>query len=178
MIEIWKDIIGYEGKYQVGDFGNIKSTISPKHRMLIGNKDRAGYLRVKLWKDGVVSRMYSVHRIVATYYVLNPDNKKEVNHKNGVKSDNRAENLEWSTRSENLYHAYATGLKKPAKSTRGGKFNNRSKKVVQILNDGSEKEWDGIRFAAIALKLNPSNICSACLGKLESCGGFKWRYAA
>lgn len=189
MVEIWKDIIGYEGTYQISNLGRIKSLerILPsdgirvqshrKERLLKGNKDRKGYHRISLSVNCVKSKMLSKHRLVAIYFVDNPYNKPEVNHINGIKSDNRAVNLEWVTRSENQYHAYATGLKKPAKSTRGGKYNSRSKPILQIFEDGTIKKWEGIRRAAIGLNLSPGNIGMACKGRHKKCGGFKWEYA-
>ena len=176
MKEIWKDIFGYIGLYQVSNFGNVRSFLregEPKTMSII--KDKIGYCYVNLWNKGE-KKKYSIHRLVAIHFINDPDGKPEVNHKNGVKSDNCADNLEWVTRSENQYHAYLTGLKKPAKSTRGGKYNSRSKPVLQIISENSIIHWDGINEAAKNLNLSAGNISSVCLGKLKTCGGFKWQY--
>lgn len=184
--EIWKDIIGYEGQYQISSYGKIKSMerILPpnsfhskrhkKEKILNGSKDCAGYLRIRFSNNGVKSKYLSIHRLVAIYFIPNPFNLPEVNHLKGIKSDNRASELEWCTRSENQYHAYATGLKKPAKSTMGGKWNKRSKPIIQIFEDGTTKVWEGIRMAGRELNLNPSNLWSVIHGRAKTCGGFKW----
>lgn len=118
--ESWVDIAGYEGRYQVSSEGRIKSlerTVMRKN----GKKQRVGQLILKtrldidgypivnLWSDGV-QKTYKVHRIVAESLVPNPENKQCVNHINGIKSDNRIENLEWVTYSENSLHAWENNL--------------------------------------------------------------------
>lgn len=108
MKELWKDIKGYEGIYQVDCIGRIKSlkrNIILKKR--IGTK---GYSFICIYKDGL-PKYYSVHRLVAIAFISNPMNKPCVNHLNGIKDDNRIENLEWVTDSENKIHAFATGLR-------------------------------------------------------------------
>lgn len=188
MKEIWKDIDEYVGIYQISNNGRIKSLervlppdgvhskLRRKERIVKGRKDRAGYVGFSFSKDGVKSRTYSVHRLVAKYFIPNPENKSDVNHKNGDKADNCVNNLEWATRGENQSHAYATGLKKPSKSTRGGKWDKRSKNVVQVFKNGKTKLWHSCGEAARALGLSRGNICSVCNGKVPRCGGFKWRY--
>ena len=103
--EIFKDIEGYEGLYKVSNIGNIISNY--KIRLLC--KRENGYLQISLSKKGKVKN-FLVHRLVAIAFCENNKNKKEVNHINGIKSDNKFENLEWVTSSENTIHAYKTGL--------------------------------------------------------------------
>lgn len=121
-MEQWKDVIGYKGIYQVSDEGRIRSCdrvvyISPCKRYPNGHEkklsgrilkawDSRGYKHVNLHKDGV-SKQVQVHRIVASAFVANTDNKPQVNHINGDKADNRAVNLEWVTQKENTIHASA-----------------------------------------------------------------------
>lgn len=105
-IEIWKDIDGYEGLYEVSDLGRIKSL--KRNRFMNGYISL--YQEVKLTKNKSYIP-FLVHRIVATEFIPNPENKEEVNHKNGIKTDNRAVNLEWNTPKENMEHAVRTGLK-------------------------------------------------------------------
>jgi len=113
MEEIWKDIAGFEGLYQVSNLGNVKRLISERvfeERLIGRNIDRYGYVKRVLSKEGKMY-FFTEHRLVAIAFIDNPNNKATVNHKNGIKTDNRVENLEWHTNSENMSHAIETGLK-------------------------------------------------------------------
>lgn len=119
MAEIWKDVEGFEGYYQVSNFGNVKTVVRHdfKRNREIPEKIRKpicihGYLYCDLWKDGEPKR-FAVHRMVATAFLENPHGKREVNHIDGNKSNNHVSNLEWCTHSENENHAYKTKLTKP-----------------------------------------------------------------
>lgn len=117
MREIWKDVQGYEGQYQVSNLGRVKSI---KRKLANGRtvtekilnssskkKTQDGYLMVAL-----AGKTFRVNRLVATAFIPNPDNKTVVNHIDGNKENNKADNLEWATISENMLHAYRCGLKK------------------------------------------------------------------
>ena len=119
-MEVWKDIENYENLYQVSSYGNIRSKDrivkcwNNKTKMIKGKIIkpmllRDGYLYVHLYKD-TKRKDYAVHRIVAKTFIENKESKEEVNHINGNKKDNSANNLEWVTPSENILHAYRTGL--------------------------------------------------------------------
>lgn len=110
--EVWKDIIGYEGLYQVSNFGNVKSlgnNFTRKERLLKLSPQSKGYLTVVLQKNGK-RKTTLVHRLVAEYFIPNLDKKLQVNHINGIKTDNRVENLEWVSHRENLDHAIKNNL--------------------------------------------------------------------
>jgi hypothetical protein len=140
--ELWKDIIDYEGIYQVSNLGRVKSVgrefldrNSKKHcvreRILKSVDNDNGYLIVGLRKDGK-NKMHRIHRLVALSFVPNLGNKKTVNHKNLIKYDNRADNLEWSTQSENVIHAY-----KYSKYDKHKKFNRVLARIIKdLVNNG------------------------------------------
>lgn len=102
--EVWKTIDGFEN-YQVSNFGRVKSFAKKTPKILTTNaNDGIGYVRVQLYKNKQRA-FFRIHRLVAMAFIPNPENKPEINHKNGIKKDNRVENLEWATYSENENHA-------------------------------------------------------------------------
>ena len=117
--EIWKDIEGYEGLYQVSTCGNVKSlpkvrrngtgTYIQKEKLLKPSNTSTGYKKVELCKDGK-RKSFKVHRLVAQAFIPNPENKREVNHIDGNKHNNNVNNLEWVTSSENKLHAFEMHL--------------------------------------------------------------------
>ena len=123
MQERWKAVQGFESLYEVSNQGRIKSLkrtfvrsdgkpLTVSERILKGSKDTKGYLQVELKKDGQRIIRF-VHRLVAEAFVENPDCKSQVNHKDGNKLNNVAENLEWVTCKENINHAWENDLNKP-----------------------------------------------------------------
>lgn len=119
-MEIWKDIEGFEGRYQASNLGRIKSLRKRKIRrvragytiretMLRQFPHKSGYFQVFLYGENK-PRCYQLHRVIAMAFVSNPDNKPEVNHIDGDKSNNASSNLEWVTASENIIHARDNGL--------------------------------------------------------------------
>ena len=167
--EIWKSVIGYERLYKVSNLGKVKS-MNYKHtglsKILTPIKTHNGYLQVKLYRYGKMSREY-VHRIVASAFIPNFETKPQVNHKNENKSDNRVENLEWVTSKENLN--YGTRVKRAAKS--------KSKSVLQFSIDGKLlNTWESARLAARTLGYNQGNISQCCVGIFKTMYGYKWKY--
>ena len=116
MIEIWKDVVGYEGLYQVSNLGRVKSfyakngRLSDHFQMLSGKRDKNGYIEVRLCKNGVV-KYKRVHRLVVEHFLCE-NSSLQVNHLDGNKSNNRIDNLELVTPRENIIHAHNTGLHK------------------------------------------------------------------
>lgn len=111
MNECWLDIKNYEGKYQVSNTGKVRNLKTNRilKPQLTG---QYRYDAVTLCKNSIKKRYY-VHRLVAQHFILNPENKYSVNHKNGNKQDNNVNNLEWATGTEQNNHAFKIGIKKP-----------------------------------------------------------------
>jgi len=126
-MEVWKDINGYEGDYKVSNTGKVFSIKSGKE-LKIRKQSNGKYFCVILCRHGFL-KMHRVHRLVALSFIPNPDNKRQVNHKDCNSLNNNADNLEWATASENLKHAFKYGRLKPPKPFLGkfGKEHNRSK---------------------------------------------------
>ena len=174
--EIWKDILGYEGKYMVSNWGRVKSlnyNRTGKERILKAGDNGNGYLEVILFKDGK-GKHYKIHRLVAQAFLENTKGYTEVNHRDENKQNNCVENLEWCSRSYN--NNYGTGNKKRAeKSTNNPKI---SKAVIGINKiSGLKMEFPSTREASRQLGIANSNICSCLKGRQKSAGGYVWHYA-
>ncbi len=108
-MEIWKDIEGYEGLYQISSEGRIKALPKPhrygvKYEKILKQRyDKEGYCRIKLCKNGI-KKCFLIHRLVGLAFISNPNNKETINHKNKITNDNRVSNLEWMTQLENNLH--------------------------------------------------------------------------
>ena len=109
-MEIFKDIEGYEGLYQISNFGNVRSFRNRKERILKPGLDHKGYNYVSLCVNSK-RKNFKVHRLVGKSFIPNPNNNPQINHKNGIKIDNHTLNLEWVTQSENMLHAQKNGFK-------------------------------------------------------------------
>lgn len=109
MQELFRDIVGYEGIYQISNLGNVKSFKRVSKGELLKPVYRKGYATVTLSKNGI-SKIHSIHRLIATAFIPNPDNLPIINHIDGNKTNNDLSNLEWCTQLENMRHAFKTGL--------------------------------------------------------------------
>jgi len=190
MEEIWKDIAGYEGKYQVSNLGRVRSLdrLVPATCALSKGNQVVNYLRkgkilkghwagpkgseykyVGLSKEDK-PKYFRVHRLVACAFIPNPDNLPEVNHIDEDKSNNRTDNLEWVTRIQNEHHG--TKIERAART--------RDRRPVEALNEKGEvvASYDCIADAAKALGLSISTIWHVCnkIRNRKTAGGYRWRY--
>lgn len=186
-MENWKKF-NYRGiELLVSDKGVVKTIDSEK------SCERSGVifkmrLKGKIKKQTISKHGYPyisfnagnivVHRLVALSFIDNPENKPCVNHINGIKTDNRVENLEWCTYSENNYHAYSVLGKKGSYAGKTNELHNKSKKVIQFdLQGNFIKEFPSASEAGRELNLSYNSICEVCRGKRsKTCGGFIWKY--
>lgn len=170
--EVWKDIVGYEGLYQVSNLGNIKSLerkeksgniIRKRKEKILKQRKAMGYKYVIICKNGI-AKTYRTHRLVAETFIPNLNNSPQVNHKDGNKLNNCANNLEWCTCKYNIQEAYRLKLSK-------------TKKISQYdLNGKYIRTWNSVANASKMLKLDSSAIVKCCKGKRNKCGNYIWKY--
>ena len=144
--EIWKPVKDYEGLYEVSNLGKVKSYWYGSERFLKLKKDKRNYRLICLCANNEVKTL-KVHRLVAQAFIPNPENKLEVNHKDGDKANNSVENLEWCTRSENNKHAFQTGLNKISDLNK-----QRTKERCQIISNWINKQLN-LEFTGSAADL-------------------------
>jgi len=167
--ELWVFIdFCFSKSYMVSTLGRIKSIKdwnNSKVRILKQKKERDGYLRVHLSENGK-SRSFSVHRLLMISFVPNPENKRTINHKNGIRHDNVISNLEWHTHSENLKHSFRELKRKPPMTGLGksGELSHTSKKII-CINNGVI--YDSSRIASDKLGLSFQSICHILSGRTK-----------
>lgn len=182
-IEIWKDIPGFEGHYQASSLGRVRSLdklvkykrkfptmMQHKYGKILKQSKGYGadYVFVTLQKFGK-AKPENVHRIIGLTFIPNPENKKYINHKNGIKSDNRKDNLEWVTAKENIAHAFSTGLIKPAKG-KDSKLYNKGKRIIDTNTD---IVYGSIAQASRDTKIHVMSISGAINGHRKKHNNFK-----
>lgn len=183
-MEIWKDIKGHEGRYQISNMGRVKSLerevnnhtgkVLVKEKILRQRSDFKGYMRIDLKDNNGVKHFFGVHRLVAETFIPNPRGKPQVNHIDGCKSNNVAENLEWCTNGENQKHAYRMGLNRVT-----GRAGKKKRSVVQIDRTTGEviAEYKSIADAGKAVGIkSDGNIGECCRGKKKTVAGYIWKY--
>jgi len=170
-MEVWKDIIDYEGLYQISNKGNVRRIANNGYKLL---KPYDGWLyqSVDLSKDGEHHRQ-NIHRLVALHFIPNPKMCPEVNHKDGNKHNNSVENLEWVTQKENQDHATNVLNRTP--------FGKKPRKVHMVDMGTNEivQEFNSVSDAGryIDKPYARVGITSCCQGSITSAYGFKWEYA-
>ena len=181
MNEQWKSVIGYEDLYEVSNLGNVRSKDRIvyqlhkdggqarhiyKGKMLKPQLQRNGYLAIDLHKAGSFIRFF-VHRLVASSFVENPDGKPIINHKDSNRTNNRFDNLEWVTQSENVIHGYRFGNMIPPHQRKVGQYDFDGN-LIRIWKSQTDVEREMGIFQA--------NIYKVCYGKRNQAGGYVWRY--
>jgi hypothetical protein len=172
--EIWKDITGFEGMYQVSNLGRVKSLrreiICNKGKRIVEERilkqtiNNSGYFNLQLTKE---SKYYqkTVHRLVLEAFVDNPENKEQINHINAIKNDNRLINLEWSTRKENMKHACNLKLLNVPKPNKIGSTNNGNR--TKIIYNPTGEIFDSIKIAAQSKNVSYNSLRQVLQGKMK-----------
>lgn len=183
MEEIWKDIEGYEGLYQVSNLGNVRSLNwrkIGKVKNLYLKKQNRGYLHVELTKDGV-RKAVTVHRLVATAFLPNPLNLPVINHIDENKENNRVDNLEWCTSNHNMmcyYKNHGWNVKEPY----NGKRRNGKRLHLQIEQFSKDGELIAKWENSVQIKAEKGwsdwSISECCRGNRKTAYGYIWRYAS
>ena len=171
MNEIWKPVVGYEGLYEVSNYGNVKSLNwqnTKKEKCLYLKKHNKGYFQVELVKNKK-RKMMLVHRLVAEAFLEKQVNKTQINHKDYNRKNNNVENLEWCTGSENMIHSALRKKSNPIK---------RMEKIVQYDLQGKIiKIWDNCICIKKEKNYHQTSIFECCERKRKTAYGFIWRYA-
>lgn len=177
--ELWKNVLGYEGLYQASNLARIKSLIGDKIKILSQAKSASGYLHVTLYKNNKKTNQW-VHIVVGELFVDNPYGKPEINHKFGIRDDNRAIELEWSTKSENEIHARnvlfkRNSVKQKEWASERGKLNG--KEVFQLdFENNVISTFPSADEAARTLNFVRSCITAVCRGERSQHKGFVFKY--
>lgn len=185
MKEIWKPIKGFNDFYEISNLSRVKSierirpscygsTQTRKERILKNKVTSEGYFSVMLYDGPKSGKDQFVHRLIAQAFIPNPDNKPCVNHKNGIKTDNRLDNLEWVSYSENTSHAIKTNLLIP-KGCPAFK-NPKAIKVIGINRSTNEEIiYNGMREASRITGVSSCSIARVCSGKRKYAGNYFWQ---
>lgn len=189
--EIWMPIKGHENSYEISNNSVVRSltrkVISKngsfrlsKGQIIKGNTGKLGYVIISISNKGKTNYK-KLHRLVAEAFIPNPLNKPYINHKNGIKHDNRIENLEWCTPQENTVHAQKNNLiKNKARYWKGkfGKLHHNSKTInqIEIKTNKVIRTFYSLGEIERELGLLHGNVGKACRDNRYTCGGYKWQY--
>ena len=165
MTEEWRKVSGFEKCYEVSSLGRLRNIRTGK--ILRSKELRGGYV-VDILCDNNRRKTVRRHRLVAEAFIPNPDNKPEINHKNGNKADNAISNLEWATHRENTDHSWATGLTKLPTPT--------EKSVSQYFEGKWIATYRSLKYAEKLTGINIASILKCCTRERKSAGGYEWKY--
>lgn len=180
LTETWRAVKNYKGIYEVSNLGRVKRIRREIKNIGLLNKSKkcilkelilkpcnqGGYLKCSLKKNGK-GKNFLVHRLVAQAFIKNPLNKLQVNHKFGIRNDNRASQLEWCTNFENMQHSWKNEYRNN---------NHFNKKVIQFFNGRLIKVWKSRKEAVKCTKLKtPAGISACCCGTQKTSAGFQWK---
>lgn len=171
---MFRKIFYGQKQYIISSCGKIYNA---QNKEIKSHPDKDGYPKVRLW-DGVKYHNHFVHRLVAEAFIPNPENKPQVNHKDGDKRNNDVNNLEWVTQSENMRHCFDVLGHKAGHWNKGrfGQYSNRAKIVLQIKDGKIIAEFYGCMEAQRKTGIHFGSISNVCLGKGKTAGGYKWKY--
>lgn len=173
--EVWKDVVGFECRYAVSNKSRVVSYPRPhNHGWVLKPAPMShGYRYVSMYDANGKHYCVGLHRIVAEAFIPNPSGYKFIDHINGIRDDNRIENLRWCNRQMNMNNPIT---KSRISESKKGKPSGRAKGIVQILNDKVIAVYRTSVEASANFNGNFSSICACCRGEIEQYAGFKWMY--
>lgn len=187
-MEIWKDVIGWEGYYQVSNYGNVRSLPrlinSSRGRQRIHKgimvkpciENKRSYV-IRLSRNNSDTTI-KLHRLVAKHFIPNPENKRYINHIDGNPKNNHVSNLEWCTAHENMIHSYRVlGRRRPMQGVTGEKHQSSKPVYVTKLGGSNPVRFVSLRLACAATGVSNPCASNVCTGKRKATKGFVFQYA-
>lgn len=183
--ELWQDINGYKGYYQISNYGNVRSLDRPvytiagkgyrivKGKLIKGSVNNSGYKMVVLKKENKPKGL-TIHRLVALHFIPNPNGFPDVNHKDENKFNNSFENLEWVSHEYNMN--YGERAERSSRKLRNTRLLSNNGRAVKIINLDTKEIFNTILEASIKYNIGRDSISQCCRNKSNSAGSYKWMY--